>query len=79
MRKKEIMEKTAFKCTSIKKDMSLKKRPEVLSITKSVIAHKTRGARRKHDHKWFGWNITDFLRISIEDLKKIKNMILDLF
>jgi len=45
------MEKTAFKCTSIKKDMSLKKRPEVLSITKSVIAHKTRGARRKHDHK----------------------------
>lgn len=47
-----MMEKTAFKCHSVRKDIghSLKKRPEVLSITKSIIAHKTRGAKRRHDH-----------------------------
>lgn len=52
MRKKEIMQKTAFKCTSVKKEIahSLKKRPEIMSMTKSIIAHKTRGARRKQDH-----------------------------
>lgn len=45
------MEKTAFKCNSLKKDLghSLRKRPEIVMSTKSAIAHKTRGARRKHD------------------------------
>lgn len=46
-----MMEKTAFKCTSVRKDVvqSLRKRPEMISNAKSIIAHKTRGARRKHD------------------------------
>lgn len=47
------MEKTAFKSSSVKKDLgnSLIKRPEIVMNAKSAIAHKTRGAKRKHDKR----------------------------